>query len=112
MDEHKRTHVRSGDNIMKTVILNGAYTLDASAKTILLTDTSLKKENILKIVDVDHNCLIYDSDRPLAGQNISLDPVTPGLFHYDYSGIVAGSTLQIVVNLPYISVTGIDGGSP
>jgi len=97
---------------MITVILNGAYTLDASAKTILFTDTSLKKENFLKIIDVDHNCLIYDSNRPLPGQNISLDPVTPGLFHYDYNGVAAGSTLQIFVDLPYISVTGIDGGSP
>ena len=97
---------------MRKVVPNGEYTLDVITQTILLSDTTLKKENILKIHDVDHNCRIYDSDRPLPGQNISLDPVTPGLFHYDYNGVAAGSTLQIVVELPYIQVIGIDGGSP
>lgn len=96
---------------MKSIIANGAYTLNATNKTIAFTDTSIKKENILKIIDVDHNCLIYDSDRP-AGNNISLDPETPGLFHYDYKGIQSGSTLQITVDLPYVQVIGIDGGTP
>jgi hypothetical protein len=97
---------------MRKIIPNGEYTLDATNQTILLSDTTLKKENFLKIRDVDHNSLIYDSDRPLPGQNISQDPVTPGLFHYDYSGIVAGSTLQIVVDVAAVEVVGIDGGSP
>jgi hypothetical protein len=101
-----------GGDIMNTVIPNGAYTLDATAKTILLTNTTIKKENIRKIIDVDHNCLIYDSDRPVAGNNISLDPVTPGLFHFDCNGVISGSTLQITVDLPYVSVVSIDGGTP
>lgn len=96
---------------MKSIIANGAYTLNATNKTIALTDTSIKKENIMKIIDVDHNCLIYDSERPTAN-NISLDLGTPGLFHYDYNEVQSGSTLQITVDLPYIAVTGIDGGTP
>lgn len=97
---------------MKMVLQNGAYTLNALGQTILLTDTSIKKENLLKIRDVDHNSLIYDSDNPVNGKNISPDPVTTGLFHFEYAGILPGSTLQITVDLPYTQIKGVDGGTP
>lgn len=92
---------------MYTVIANGAYTLNASAKTIAFTDTTIKKEAIIKIIDVDNNNLIYDSNAPVYGKNITLTG-TPGIFSFEYGGVPAGAILQITVDYPLL----IDGGTP
>lgn len=92
---------------MISIIANGEYTLNATAKTIQLTNTTIKKENIRKIIGVDSNIKIYDSEIPKSGKNINLDSGTPGLFHYDYGGVPSGETLQIT-----IFHNTVDGGSP
>lgn len=81
---------------MQYIIPNGEYTLNPSAQTIALTDTSITLEKILSVRNITLNMDIYNSQS--TGTHKLVQESTPGLFSYTYSGTMVNTdVLQICV---------------
>jgi hypothetical protein len=81
------------------VLINGDFTINTTAKTILFSDPTLKAGHILKIRNVTKNADVFDSSRNTGETFLATE--TPGLFDYSYDGEMgSGDTIQVFVNKP------------